>query len=105
MSQFMLCKSEYDLSGLGGTSLVILRENKELYQAMARKHHPNLSDFIFRAVDIHSLCDEVIEAERFTSSKLYAVLNELYEKCDQMLLWYGDEQEDLMEFHTKDDFL
>lgn len=104
MSQFMLCKSEYNLSDLGGTSLTLLQENKEIYQAMAKQYHPNLSDFTFWVMDLQPLRDEAIEAKNFTSSKFYTVLNELYEKCDQILLWYGDKQEGLTEFFTKDVF-
>lgn len=106
MSQFLLCKAQCDLSQYGGVSLMQQQENKELYQAVLTKYHPGVSGATVLVIEqIHALCDKAIEKECFETSKLYSVLNELYEKCDWMLLWYGNEYEDVETFYTKEAFM
>lgn len=37
--------------------------------------------------------------------KLFSLLNNLYEICEWMILWYGDEYDDLDVVHTKNELI
>lgn len=104
--QFMMCKSKSDLKQYGGKQINYERENRGLYQSALNKHYPNAeySD-IWVIEGIHDLCNEVLDYNRFISSNLYHILNELYDLCEWIIMWYGGEFDNLQEVCTKEELM
>ena len=64
-------------------------------------YFPNTDNNIWIIEDIHDYCNEAQESKSFINSKLYYILDKLYDVCDYMVLWYGSEYDDLDEVYSK----
>ena len=64
-------------------------------------YFPNTDNNIWIIEDIHDYCNEAQESKSFVNSKLYYILDKLYDVCDYMVLWYGIEYADLDEVYSK----
>ena len=106
MSQFVMCKSRTNLEEYGGERFSLQKINSDLYRSVLNKYYPNKGYYdIWIIENIHDLCDKALDYDRFIVSELYHVLDKLYELCEWIILWYGDEYEDLKEIHTKKEFI
>lgn len=102
----MMCKSKSDLKEYGGNLFGLQKSNNELYQSVLTKYYPNTEYYdVWIIENIHNLCNEVLDDDRFIVSELYHILNELYDLCEWIILWYGGEYNDLEEVHSKNEFL
>lgn len=101
-----MCKSRTNLEEYGGERFSMQKINSDLYRSVLNKYYPNKGYYdIWIIENIHDLCDKALDYDRFIVSELYHVLDKLYELCEWIILWYGDEYEDLKEIHTKKEFI
>lgn len=106
MSQFMMCKSKANLEEYGGKLFSLQKTNNDLYRSVLNKYYPDVEYYdIWIIENIHDFCSEVLDYDRFIVSEFYHVLDELYDLCEWMILWYGGEYDDLEEIHTKEELL
>ncbi len=102
----MMCKSKANLEKYGGKLFVLQKTNNELYRSVLNKYYPDAEYYNIWIIDnIHDFCNEVLDYDSFIISKLYHELDELYDLCEWMILWYGGEYDNLKEIHTKKEFL
>jgi len=101
MSQFMISRAEADLTDCGGIRLLDSKYNRELLLSVINDYFPNTDNNIWIIEDIHDYCNEAQESKSFVNSKLYYILDKLYDVCDYMVLWYGSEYDDLDEVYSK----
>lgn len=109
MSEFLLCKSEYDLKELHCTKLFNHKQNREFLTKVAREYVPiEEQKNLWVLPEIDRYCTEaqkmVNNGMLFQNTKLYHLLQELYDKCTELLLWYGDEYLQLDEVAARDTF-
>lgn len=106
MSQFMMCKAEFDLSKYGGKLLSLCDMNNMLFSSVLKRYFA-VKEYsnIWIIEDIHDYCDKVIDNKSFNNSKLFYMLDNIYDLCDWILLWYGSEYDDLDEVYSKDEFI
>lgn len=105
VSQFMMCKSKVNLEEYGGKLFEFHQNNNNLYRSVLNKYYPYTDSYdIWIIENIHDFCNEVLDYDRFGLSKLYHILDELYDMCEWIILWYGSEYYDLKEIHTKQEF-
>lgn len=106
MSQFILCKSNENLSRNGGILFDSEIENILLYQTVLEQYFPNIDNKnVWVIKDIHNFCDTQLKQEEYLYSDIFCIMNRLYDVCEWILLWYGDDYRDLEELHTKERFL
>lgn len=109
MSQFMLCKSKHNLKNLNCIEFFNYKMNSELLAEVANEYIPieeqkNL--WILQEMD--NYCTEaqqmMNEGILFKNTKLYYLLDELYNKCTDFILWYGSDYLELDEISERKDF-
>ena len=106
MSQFMICKSAFDLTQFGGKLINKDEEDYIFFISVVQKHYEEKTYsniWIIEKIDDYS-CEQ-LDYNAFISSKLFSLLNNLYEICEWMILWYGDEYDDLDVVHTKNELI
>ncbi|MDE6761768.1 MAG: hypothetical protein K2J90_14005 [Lachnospiraceae bacterium] len=82
------------------------KTNNDLYRSVLNKYYLYVEYYdIWIIENIHDFCNEVLDYDRFIVSELYHVLDELYDLCEWMILWYGGEYDNLQEIYTKEEFL
>ena len=105
MSQFMLCKSQIDLTSYDCTKVEHCFANNEYLLKIAGEifEDVNLGE-IWAVTDIDNLFTQA-QKQLFESSKLPTLLSSLFDVCDILVLWYSDFYNDLDEVNTKEQFL
>lgn len=97
-----MCKSEFDLGKYGGQLCAFQKLNDELFNAVLNKYYCNEQYYdVWIIEDIHELCNETLDYNKFIISDIYRILSELYDLCDWMIFWYGNEYENLTKVYTK----
>lgn len=85
MSQFLICKSLYDLSYIG-SRMDEINENKELYEEVVERYYLTKED-IWVIDKIHEMVNDIkINIDSICT---------ISEKCKKMIFWYGTDYEDL----------
>ena len=106
MSQFMMCKSKANLEEYGGELLSLEKTNNDLYRSVLNKYYPDVEHHnVWLMEEFDDFCNETLDYDRFIVSELYRVLDEVYDLCEWMILWYGSEYDDLKEIETKKEFM
>ena len=106
VSQFMICKSKYNLEKYGRKLIGLQNINIDLCHLVLEKYYPDVETCDVWIIEkIHNLCDEVLDYEKFIVSELYQVLNNVYDLCEWIIMWYGGEYDDLEEIYSKEDFI
>ena len=106
VSQFMICKSKVNIEEYGGKLFGFQKNNNDLYRSVLNQYYPDIEFHdIWIIENIHDFCNEVLDYDRFIVSELYHILDELYDICEWLILWYGGEYYDLKEIHTKQEFI
>ena len=105
MSQYMMCKSNYDLSKYG-RKLLGKSESNKVFLSVLNEYYPKERDNNIWIIDnIDVFCNEVINEDMFFSSEVYCLLNRIYDLCEWIILWYGGEYNDLDVIYTKDELM
>ena len=109
MSQFMLCKSKYDLKKLNCTKLLNYKINNELLTKVANEYVPvEEQKNLWVLQEIDKYCTEtqksMNEGISFKNTELYCLLNKLYDKCTNLILWYASDYLKLDEISKRKDF-
>lgn len=109
MSQFMLCKSEYNLKELNCIKFLSCKINKELLTKVANKYIPiEEQKDLWVLQEIDKYCTEtqkiINEGTLFKNTKLYYLLDKLYDKCTDLIVWYGSDYLQLDEISRRKDF-
>lgn len=105
MSQFMICKANFDLKKYGGRSLILNEKKDEFFFRVLREHNIKEYDNVWIIGNIDDYCSEQLHYNDFFVSKFYYFLNDLYDLCEWMILWYGNEYGNLDEVYAKDEFI
>ena len=106
MSQFMICKSSIDLTKFGGKLMNMNDKNNDLFISVVQEHYAEQTYsnlWIIEKIDDYS-CKQLYYDE-FFSSKLFFLLNNLYEICEWMIFWYASDYDELYVVHTKKELI
>lgn len=106
MSQFLLCKSNDSLENYSGKKVDNYQYNKQLLQEVIKEYfcEDDLS-CLWIIEKVHHYCDDAQLYGFSRDAKLYNILCELYEHCDDMIFWYSSDYKDLEQIHTKNEML
>lgn len=106
MSQYMICKSKTDLSEFGCVLLNMDEKDNTLILSILKKYYPNkVYDNIWIIENMEEYCCKQLCYNEFIVSNLYFLLCNLYDLCEWMIFWYGNEFCDLDEVYSKDELL
>ena len=106
VSQFLMCSSKSSLSDYGSNLTSLHGKNNKLLIDVSNKYlSMNSFDNLWVIEDIQSYCDKVLDDTSFMHSKLYSILNDLYDKSDCMIFWYGNEYDDLEVLYSKNEMI
>ncbi|MBD5489917.1 MAG: hypothetical protein HDR13_14190 [Lachnospiraceae bacterium] len=106
MSQFMICKSAFDLTQFGGKLINKDEEDYAFFISVVQKHYEEKTySNIWTIEKIDDYSCEQLDYNAFISSKLFSLLNNLYEICEWMIFWYGNDYDDLDVVHTKNELI
>ena len=107
MTQFMICKSKFDL-GRYGKRLTGDAANAEWLIAVAKHYfHPFAIDEVWNIERIDEYCAD----PRLYRDRLVHIIDDLYGRSEMMVLWYSNDyidldvvatREDLMDFITRE---
>jgi len=109
MSQFMLCKSSRNLEKLGCVRIADCKLNREFLTKAARQ--VLACDTLHDIWEVSNFDDLLTQAQRqiveqsFETTELYSLLSSLFDASDTIVLWYGDEYQDLNHVNNKEQFL
>jgi len=107
MSQFMLCKSAYDLTEQKCVRAVHNKDNKELYYRVIKDLFGEVSKDIWVVPDIDCIFTQAQKYNSiysFETTELYTLLSMLYDVSEVLILWYSDEYSELDNVTTKEQF-
>ena len=99
MSQFMLCKTSHNLVEQGCVRLSDYQLNSEFLAKAATEVFA--CDTLYDIWVVSSIDDLLTQSQRqvveqsFETTQLYSLLSSLFDLCDAIALWYGDEYQDL----------
>jgi hypothetical protein len=108
MSQFMVCKSIYDLAEHNCVKIAHCKENREFYFDVVKDWFGNVNDGIWVVPNIDIVFTQAQKqngTHLFKMTKLYALLSMLFDVSEILILWYGSEYQDLDKISTRDQFL
>lgn len=111
VSQFMICETKNDLVQVGCTKLLECIENKEFLIQVINNVLLNKINFdnlwVFENIDKYFVKTqrEIHQGVKFEETDLYYKLNILCDSCDKIILWYGNDFEELDKVINKTDFL
>ncbi len=101
MSQFMMCKSTFDLTKYGGKKLCSSISNKIFYRVLKEYYPEERDDSVWIIDRIDGYCEKVLSKDLFISSEIFQLINGIYDLCDWIILWFGDEYNGLDVVYTK----
>lgn len=100
-----MCKSTYDLTKYGEKILCNNISNK-IFLRVLNEYYPEETNNSVWVIDrIDSYCNKVLNVELFTSSQIFHLINSIYDLCEWIILWYGEEYDDLNVVYTKDELI
>lgn len=106
MSQFMICKAKADLIEHGGILRSLNDKDDTLIRSILKLYYPeNQFDDIWIIQNMEHYCCKQLYYDDFFASELYHLIDNLYDLCDWMIFWYGNEYTDLDEIHTKNELI
>ena len=105
MSQYMICRSEANLSKVGGILLNLTEENNTLIYSILEKYYPEKQYDEIWDIEMEKYCCKQMDHDDFIASDLYRILNGLYDLCEWMFFWYSDDFDDLDEVYSKEELI
>ena len=105
----MLCKSEYNLKKLKCIKFLNYKINSELLTKVANEYVPvEEQKNLWVLQEIDKYCTEaqksMNEGSPFQNTELYYLLNKLYDKCTNLILWYASDYLQLDEISNREEF-
>lgn len=106
MSQYMICKAKDDLTEFGGILLNLNKKsNRFILSILEQYYREGQYDDIWIIENMEEYCCRQMYYDEYIASDLYFLLNDLYDLCEWMIFWYGDDFEDLDEVYSKDELI
>ena len=104
MSQFMICKSDIDLTAYSCARIADSLKTNGIFARIVNELLGDNLDDIWELTDIDFLFTQA-QNKPFEDSELNVKLSALFDVCDVLILWYSDFYQDLDCVNTKEQFL
>jgi hypothetical protein len=107
MSQFMLCKSTCDLTKQKCEKIACHKDNEEFFTKVIKEVNGDVRDEIWVVTSIDFLFTQAKKQNgiiTFENTEIFSLMSFLFDVSETMILWYGDEYQDLMSSAQKNSF-
>lgn len=91
-----MCKTDYNLKRFGGRVPILDEKKDMLFLRVLNEYHIRECRNVWVIENMDDYCSKQLNCQEFFVSKLYYLLSDLYDSCEWMILWYGNEYDDAL---------